>query len=178
MGESFETLARVSLRDAMMHTALCDTITIREGFELTVRPWTAVEVDDLKPLIVKILGDFKSITDQKLTYIEGIVSLIEEKWNEYKSMVLHAAYVTLERSNKTLRIDGVEYKFFSEEEMATELPISVVMETIILVWKQNFEKNLSRDSSEKTEAKKEIKISEKDLEKALEKAKQVTQLSH
>ncbi len=146
MGE----IRRISLLDVREHSSLCEKISFMGDIELTIRPWNMEITDDLKPLLLKILADLKDFQEKDLPIIDTVIMLLEQKWTEYKDLLLHAIYVTIARDNAkvTWKLgDGDdEYDIFTEEHMCKELMMPDAIEILRKAFELNLTKNLSAAS--------------------------------
>lgn len=124
-----------------MYSSLREKINFMGEFDLIIRPWNAEQSDDLKPLILKVLGDLRGYQQKDAPIIDAIIDLISVKWDEYKDMVLHAIYITFERDNKQVDINGTQMLLFTEEDMKQEIQAPTVVEFINKAFELNFSKN-------------------------------------
>jgi len=142
---------RISLRDCYLHSKQVESIVIADFFTLNIRPWTARQWDEIKPLVLRLLKEFKSMPKDSDAF-EMAIRFLEK--DEYKKDILHLIYVTIERGNETITVNGSQIKqvLFSESEME-DFEASDLIEIMQVIWKQNFEKNLLRGSNQnQTEA--------------------------
>lgn len=143
-------LPKISLREVLKHSRQVEYVDVEGVFSLRIRPFTAAQFEEAKPLVVKIMREFKSMPkDAQL--IDGIISLLEK--DEYYRDILHVVYLAIERGNDNIEIitEGKCEKFalFTEEEMTNELSNTVIIDIIRMLYRQNVEKNLSGGSEMK-----------------------------
>lgn len=128
----------ITLRDVFKHSKIVEMVDIEGVFKLSIRPWTAVQLEVIQPLISKIYKQFKK-QDKNTTVIEAFMSMCENP--EYIKDIMQIVYVTLEISNETILFYGEEMKIFPEDDMRKFLTLNKLFEIIRVIWKQNIEQN-------------------------------------
>ncbi|MFH0814307.1 MAG: hypothetical protein V2A69_15940 [Pseudomonadota bacterium] len=97
-----------------------------------------MQIDELQPLLVKIIEEFKK-GPKDAPALDMILTLLKQK--EYLESAVHIAYITVEKGNESIMLDGVEVALFTEEEFKQWIPLDVLLQIIKVIWSQNFEKN-------------------------------------
>ena len=127
---------RITLREAFLHSKLCEKITLYEQIDIYVRPWTPVIIREAIPILKDIMIEFKTLKAFKedSNLFESVMAVVQ-KSEKLLNDTLHLVYITLEVSNPDLP--------FTEEEAQKYLVAEYYVAIMKLIWEQNVTKNLS-----------------------------------
>jgi hypothetical protein len=147
---------KLTLKDVMKHSKLCRKIRVYDSFELVLRPWTTVQLQEGLPLIIKLTKEIKGLglgeEVKKYTILELMNAFLPviEKSKEFVNDIVDIIYLSLELSNETIvvEIDGTkqEMPLFSKEEMVNYLQLPVLIEILAVLFELNFSKNPSGEA--------------------------------
>ena len=126
---------KITLREAYLHSQLCEKISIYGKIDVYVRPWTPLVIQEAIPCIKAIIMEFKTLQSfQKNDNLFESVMGIIQKSEKLLQDIQHLVFLTLQVSNKDLP--------FSEEDAQQFLIAEYYIKIMKIIWDQNVSKNL------------------------------------
>ena len=143
-----EKLDKLSLRECYLHSRLFEVVKVY-NFEIVIRPWVAIQLEELQPVLVKIVKEISAFYQAKKDgkteeILPAILKVIEQP--KMLSDLMHLVYVTISHCNPEIVVDGTRYAIFDEAEMKQYLTLAEVISIARAALRINVEKNLSTGS--------------------------------
>src|SRR3990167_10896982 len=88
---------KLSLREVFKHSKSVDYIEVEGLFQLEIRPWTVVQLEDLQQIVFKIYQEMKK-REKGVPAMEAFLDVIGKK--EFLADVMYIVYAPIERSNE------------------------------------------------------------------------------
>lgn len=145
-------MVKLSLREAIRHSNLVETIDVGGVFSFCIRPWAPCQLDELKPLVVRIFKEFKKQKGgEEIDALDAVISILEQ--DEYIADVYKIVYETIAHANEKIKYtvggEPQESEIWDFAEFHDDFPLPVLFQAIRVIWEQNFAKNLFTGSAAK-----------------------------
>lgn len=142
---------KIFLSALIKHSKMVKEIKVLNGMvTFKIVPWGAVEVEELQPLLSRLVEDFKVfLTARKENNETDLWTAIAAflKRDEISKITFDVVYRSLEKGNETVMVidpsteQEVEAEFFEKEELKAWLPVDEYIPIISAILDINFKRN-------------------------------------